>query len=162
MAIRSQNADGNDAHQFIFTLSAAQGYRLKISDMKIHWSVSTGSGGSWSLSLWPDAEHAKALTMFSLAGQSSGDQLSSPDSWYWNTDTSWAQLVAQDDLSTLLMHFAASGTGLSAWVGRVTISGEVLPVPEPASLLLMSAGLAVVLLRRAARCKDHFGTPSGA
>lgn len=146
MAIHSDNSKGSDSHSFTFTLTADPGHRLKITDMVVSWHVSTYSGGVWGLSLWPNGSNDwPYATMFSAAGLYAGDT-SSPASSYWHA-TNWDAVVSHDDLQSLRFQLFGVGSVTTAWVSHVAIWGEVLPVPEPGSALMMAAGLVAFLLR---------------
>ncbi|MCC6424801.1 MAG: PEP-CTERM sorting domain-containing protein [Phycisphaerales bacterium] len=148
MAMSMTNADGpaNGGRLFEFTLQADPGFTFQVNDIVFSWGAWQTYGSSRYVSVWPNLDPGVGLH-----NSSGGDfQMTLGPAYSGWQMGNWNALAARTDLTSLMMR-ASLGTSGGPYItsmGYLRISGDVLPVPEPATLGLMLCGGAAALLRR--------------
>ncbi|MCC7125229.1 MAG: hypothetical protein IT178_10305 [Acidobacteria bacterium] len=155
MAMRLRRGD-DGGNAFRFTLSADPGYTFQITDASFVVKLSDSAGANRNVSVWPNAD--PKVTLLDSAG---GDLATTfkPGSFGWKT-SNWNAFVLREDLQTLTLRVLLSGNSLNtkADIDHITLAGNVLPTPLPASGLLALAGLTGVLFVAKRRVADDDGS----
>lgn len=148
MAMTMTNAQGPPiwGRLFEFTLQAEPGFTFQLTDASLTWGAWNTYGVSTDVSVWPNQE-----SMVGLASWSGGDFSTTldPGSPLWRI-TEWNALAARTDLTSLMMRvfLITSGGPYTTSLDHLRISGNVYPVPSPATLGLLAFGGTIGVLRR--------------
>lgn len=151
MAMRLSSLDGppNGGRRFEFTLQADPGYTFQLTDFVLTWRANNTYGCARDIVVKPNLD-----PVVGLYNASGGDFSATFSPAYpgWQMGP-WNLLSQRTDLTSLVVDasLATSGGPYTTDLEGVLISGNVLPVPEPASLAALGLGLAAIATRKRRR-----------
>jgi hypothetical protein len=142
MAMRLvRSDDGGNAYRF--SVQADSGYTFQITDALFKVKISDSAGSNRNISVWPNAD-PQVIWLDSAGGDVNTTYR--PGSFGWKT-SNWNAFVLRDDLQSLTLRVLLSGNslGTKADIDQITLIGNVIPTPLPATGgLITLAGLTIL------------------
>ncbi len=145
MAMQLALADGG--YWYDFTITADPGYTFQINDAHFAFTTRNTAGVGRTIRVWPNDE--PSVLWYNAAGGDTSFTDMGPGGFGWKAQY-WDPFITRTDLRTLRVQLVLGGNsgGSLAIFDRVLLEGNVIPVPEPSSALLMLLGAAALLTAR--------------